>query len=328
MDSESYSFVIPAYNDAGGLSRNFEYFFDRPEKIQLVIVDDASTDDTEALIALAKPPKNVRVDYHRQAQNAGPAAARNKGLAMATGDFIMFLDADDLLADCFFTYVNLSPLRNGADFVLFKYHLGTTDGKRYSYKMHAIDSTFFSRIETSGFPMGTFTVREIPSVLKTVNFPWNKIYRREFIQNAGISFPDHRMHEDILPHWHSFLRAKSFGILSWAPPLITHYETPGGDRATNYIGELRLGLFPVMKDLYREVCENPSADLFLPEFHTFCGDLFIWIIDVLCAGKDPETQTWRARYQQEIDDFCAFLETCDEKNGKKVSLPFWDRRQK
>lgn len=308
MQSDTFSFVIPAYNDAQGLARNFDYFFARPERIQLVVVDDASTDDTAALIADARPPANIRLDYHRQPQNAGPAAARNVGIDLATGDYLMFLDADDLLADCFFTYVNLSPLRNGADFVLFKYHLSTGDD-RYSYDMHAIDNRFFSRIEGSGFPLGTFTARDMPQALRTVNFPWNKIYRREFFIAAGIGFPGHRMHEDILPHWHSFLRAQTFGILNWAPPLITHYEQPGGTRATNYIGSQRLAVFPMLQGLYAEIADHPLADLFLPQFHAFCDDLFTWLIDVLCAGK--AARPWRARYQAEIAAFRAFLDAGD-----------------
>ena len=322
------SFVITAYNDVEGVARHFEYFSACGEAVELIVVDDCSTDGLEAMVAKARLPDRVRLRFHRNPENRGAGPSRNTGLAMVERDHVMFLDADDLLADSFFVYLHLSPLANGADFVLFKYHLSTSMDRRQSYTMHPVDNRFFSNINLCSFPNRTFVLEEIPSVLRTVNFPWNKVYRTEFIRRAGIRFPDYRMHEDILPHWHSFLRATSFGILSWAPPLITHYETPGGDRATNYIGELRLGLFPLMKDLYGDVRENPSADLFLPEFNSFCGDLFSWMIDVLCAGKGPETRSWRARYQQEIDDFHAFLETCDERDGRNVSLPFAGRRQK
>jgi glycosyltransferase involved in cell wall biosynthesis len=59
--------------------------------LQLLIIDDGSTDDTDRVIGELGPS----VRYHRQA-NAGAAAARNAGLRLANGDFVAFLDSDDL----------------------------------------------------------------------------------------------------------------------------------------------------------------------------------------------------------------------------------------
>lgn len=307
MKSETFSFVIPAYNDAKGIERHFAWFFARKESIQLIIIDDASDDNTGEVVKQASPPTNVRIDYRRQPVNSGPGAARNAGIDLAIGDFLMFLDADDLLADCFFTYINLSALRNGADLVLFKYHLALESSKRYTYEMHRGDASFFSRISNSGFPMRTFTLKDIPSALNTINFPWNKIYRTDFFRAAGISFPELRMQEDILPHWHSFLRSGNFGILAWAPPLITHYETDGGGRATNYVGELRMAVFPLLRDLYQEMQESDRADFVIPEFIGFCDGLFHWMTEVLCSNPTAETQVWRTRYSAEISEFRQFL---------------------
>lgn len=302
MTSERFSFIIPAYNDEIGLQRHLDYFFARDEVIQLVIVDDCSSDDTPKVVAKANPPDHIEIAYHRQKVNSGPAMARNIGLKSATGDFVMFLDADDQLADTFFDYIRLSPLMNGVDFVLFKYHLAHDIDHRYTYEMHQTDAAFFSQIDHSGFPMKTFRLAELPGALRTVNFPWNKIYRGDFIRNCGISFPNLRMHEDIPPHWHSFLRAKSFGVLSWAPPLITHFEA-GTGRATDYIGEQRLELFPLLKTLNSELEAHENADLIIAEFQPFCENLFSWMTDVLCASNTGESLKWRVQYQDEIDKF-------------------------
>ena len=58
---------------------------------EIIVVDDASTDDTDYVLALA----GNRVQSIRLEQNMGPSYARNRGIAAATGDFISFLDADD-----------------------------------------------------------------------------------------------------------------------------------------------------------------------------------------------------------------------------------------
>jgi len=308
MDGKSFSFVIPAFNDAPGIQRHFEYFAQRHEQVQLVIVDDCSEDDTAEFVEQAKLPPNITIDYRLQAQNAGPAKARNDGLQMAHGDFVMFLDADDVLSDHFFLYIGMSPLARGADFVLFKYHLAKDHDERFSYNMHEVDNRFFSRITDSGFPGGMFKLEELPGALMITNFPWNKIYRKEFIKNSGLRFPEMRMHEDILPHWHSFLAAKYFGVLNWAPPLITHFEDPGGNRATNYIGEERLQAFASLKQIFKEIDEHPSADKLLPEFRAFAENLFEWLAGNLCSGSDPQSRTWRLRYIQAAQHFWRDIE--------------------
>ncbi len=64
---------------------------------EIIIVDDGSTDDTPAVAARLVAEHRPRIQYLRQA-NAGPGAARNTGLEAARGEFIQFLDSDDLLA--------------------------------------------------------------------------------------------------------------------------------------------------------------------------------------------------------------------------------------
>lgn len=86
------SVVIPVYNgsayiaDAVASVRAQGY----PD-IEVIVVDDDSTDDTAQVVAAIDPP----VHYVWQ-ENGGSAAARNRGVREATGDFIAFLDADDL----------------------------------------------------------------------------------------------------------------------------------------------------------------------------------------------------------------------------------------
>ena len=87
---------MPAYNSQAYLSRAVESVLaqDYPaDCLELVIVDDGSRDDSP-LIAEGYAERNSRVLALRQ-PNAGPAAARNRGIAAAGGELIAFLDSDD-----------------------------------------------------------------------------------------------------------------------------------------------------------------------------------------------------------------------------------------
>jgi len=89
------SIIIPCHNAALWLAATLESALAQtwPEK-EILLVDDGSTDDSLA-IARTFEPRGVRVLTQ---PNRGAAAARNVGLREARGDFIQFLDADDLLA--------------------------------------------------------------------------------------------------------------------------------------------------------------------------------------------------------------------------------------
>jgi len=88
------SVVIPAFNSAnfiGGAIQSVQEQTHRP--LEIIVIDDGSTDGTERLVrALAGP---VGISYHR-VDHGGAARARNAGVAGARGEWIAFLDADDL----------------------------------------------------------------------------------------------------------------------------------------------------------------------------------------------------------------------------------------
>lgn len=87
-----FSVIIPTYNRAELLRETIESVWaQRFTDYEMIVVDDGSTDQTLAL--LAKWGERIRVI--RQ-ENAGPAAARNRGIDVAAGEYCAFLDSDDL----------------------------------------------------------------------------------------------------------------------------------------------------------------------------------------------------------------------------------------
>lgn len=90
------SVVVPAYNAAATLARALDSVLAQTHPAhEIVVVDDGSADATGEVVArYASRGGETPVRYLRQA-NAGPSAARNRGVEAATGEWIAFLDADD-----------------------------------------------------------------------------------------------------------------------------------------------------------------------------------------------------------------------------------------
>jgi glycosyltransferase involved in cell wall biosynthesis len=92
MRSPLISCIVPVFNDERYLAEALDSILAQTyQNLQVIVVDDASTDQTPAVAALY----GKRICYLRQ-EKAGAPAARNLGLRAARGDFIAFLDSDDV----------------------------------------------------------------------------------------------------------------------------------------------------------------------------------------------------------------------------------------
>ena len=116
MSIRNISVIIPCYKAAATLRRAAaSALADAPAGLELLLVDDGSPDDTGTLCdTLAAEDPRVRA-LHRP--NGGAGAARNTGLDAAHGDWVLFLDADDVLLPGL--WAALAALSTEADMILF-----------------------------------------------------------------------------------------------------------------------------------------------------------------------------------------------------------------
>lgn len=101
FDSHLFTVIIPTYNRANMIRESLDSVFNQTYRpIELIVIDDGSNDDTLSLLnTWAKEHayyKDFTFHYYTQ-ENAGACAARNYGIRMAQGEYIQFLDSDDLL---------------------------------------------------------------------------------------------------------------------------------------------------------------------------------------------------------------------------------------
>ena len=94
MKKPLVSIIIPTYNNGLIVCQAIDCALDQTyENCEIIVVDDGSTDDTEHVL---KTKYKDRITYVRQ-ENKGAGGARNTGIRIASGKYLQFLDADDLL---------------------------------------------------------------------------------------------------------------------------------------------------------------------------------------------------------------------------------------
>ncbi len=93
MTNPQVSVIIPTYNNAQYLSQAIKSILNQTyQASEIIVIDDGSTDETTEVVQSF----NKNIQYIRQ-ENKGPASARNTGLKIAKGKYVVFLDADDEL---------------------------------------------------------------------------------------------------------------------------------------------------------------------------------------------------------------------------------------
>lgn len=105
----TFSVIIPTYNRCALVTRAADSALGNAPTttVEVIIVDDASTDHTIKTLH-EKYDRDIRVWLLHSQTNEGPSSARNRGLNEATGDFIIFLDSDDVLLPSALAYAQIA----------------------------------------------------------------------------------------------------------------------------------------------------------------------------------------------------------------------------
>ena len=87
------SVIMPAWNCAGTIGKAIDSVLVQDVPLELIVVNDTSPDDLDAVMkTYASDP---RVRYVKNEHNLGASGSRNRGVALAKGSYVAFLDADD-----------------------------------------------------------------------------------------------------------------------------------------------------------------------------------------------------------------------------------------
>lgn len=181
MSNPLISVVVPVYNIEAYLEKCVRSLLDQTySNLEIILVDDGSTDSSPVLCdKLAEEDNRVVVSHKR---NGGLSDARNHGIALASGEYLSFIDGDDYLAQGAYEAV-VVELEGAADIVAFGIELCFDDGRKIRKAPAARRCLGMGQGIVA---LNTFCGLDVSAC--------NKVYRRNLFE--GIEFPVGKHCED------------------------------------------------------------------------------------------------------------------------------------
>ncbi len=175
------SVIVPAYNCESLISETLDCLLKQSLKdIQIIIINDGSTDGTaEVIDRYAKKDSRILSVYQ---ENAGVSAARNNGIDRAEGEYLLFLDSDDLLSSNALECLSDKLDKTGADIAICRVQRFGYGGEEFNPIVDAF---------TKEDSLDCYDKRLLWNFLVS-----NKCYRTEWLKNNNIRFPSLRYSED------------------------------------------------------------------------------------------------------------------------------------
>ena len=186
------SVVIPVYNVEKYLNQCLDSVISQTlTDIEIICVNDSSTDGSlNILEEYAKRDERIKVVTQ---PNGGAGAARNRGLSMASGKYLSFLDSDDFFEPDMLELAYKKAEKDKADFVVFNSNQYYTDKGKF------VEVSWTLR-EKEIPPYTPFNHRQMTdNIFKVfVGWAWDKLYNKEFVEKNHLLFRSREQVDDML----------------------------------------------------------------------------------------------------------------------------------
>lgn len=221
------SIIVPVYNVENYIDACLDSITQQTYKnLEIIAVEDCSTDNSRQALDSHLTDKRIRVIQH--SENGGLSAARNTGIDSATGEYMMFIDSDDIVDTRLVASCVDCALKNNAEvvtygFAPFKDGLAQADlpypPNSLEFKPRALHNAYF----------------DLP------HFAWLKFILSNTVRSASLKFPVGLYYEDWPFHWHLGLSTET----RYQLPADLYLYRQRGSSITGSTGKELLDLFVI-----------------------------------------------------------------------------------
>ncbi len=261
------SVVIPSQNPDALFFTEIGRLLAQQPDWQVIIVDDGSDRPLHDFL-----PKAANLTVLRNSPAQGAGASRNIGLRSVRGDYTVFLDDDDFtdwgVVKQLMAKMDDAP---AVDMAVSSYRF-LRDGK--PAEAHRLDQIILRKV-LAGQHSRIVMLDGNERLLRMTNFPWNKVYRTEFILRIGLRFSETLVQNDVYAHWQSLLSASRILVTDLVQCAQT--TTQAGSRIGNTKDDRRLQAFVALQETY-ELVKRSHLPLAETAFWAFYRDLARWMI--------------------------------------------------
>lgn len=203
--ADCISVIVPVYNVAEDLTRCLDSLLSQTyPNIEIIAVNDGSQDESgEILDSYKKIHSNIRV-IHKE--NGGVTSARLRGVEVATGEWIGFVDGDDEIEPDMYERLLYNAKKHGADISHCGYQMVFEDGRvNYFHNTGTVEA--HNRVQA---------LRELLSGQRVEPGLCNKLFRRSLFQGWEMDLSI-KINEDLLMNYYLFSQADSSVYDDWCP---------------------------------------------------------------------------------------------------------------
>lgn len=302
-----FSLVIPVYNAEKYFGRLVQSIIRQSYRnYEVLIIDDGSTDNTKE-ICLKISNEDSRFNYVRQI-NSGVSVARNRGLEEAKGDYIFFIDADDVLREGALRQIaDILGNNQGIDILFF--------GKNNLNKYGKIIST--TKMQTSPTSVINFDllVKIFENNLLPITF--NKVIKRSFI--GEVKFRDISIGEDF--QFYLELLSK-IPIIKVTSLVLYNYYMENGNSLFKKYDDKRFSVLKNQAELLYDLGSKLTTDK--KKLYSFKNDINAYSLDMLLINIFRENNT--EKFSDKLKSIKEYNNVF-EINFKYVTYPFSKKKK-
>ena len=253
---DKISVIIPCFNVERYIRACIESLFKQSfplDQLEFLFIDDASTDATCQILKEYEAKYAENILLIECEHNIGPGAARNIGLQYATGKYIVFVDADDIIREDMIQLLYEKIVLYQCDMCECGYDMFTDDGYGREFKNEEAYYLLSKKEERKQY------------IVKHghLNSAWAKIYRKEFLEKYHICFPENIFMEDMYFHQMSMMYADSCYVL---PDMLYHYRyNPDSIMHRKERDAYFMDQFYVQEKVYQDLLERGKTKDYINE---------------------------------------------------------------
>ena len=283
MEKIKVSVIVPVYNAERYLGQCMDSITGQTLKeIEIICVDDGSEDNSAEILRQYRE-RDKRVRIVRQ-ENAGAGAARNRGLAEASGEYLSFLDADDFFEPDMLECAYRKAKKGKAQVLVFgsdQYHIDEDTGEG-AFRDAAW--TLRSRALPPYRPMDCRTFTD--NVFKVfVGWAWDKLFEREFVIEHGLEFQEQRTSNDLVFVFSAIVLAERIEV---EEAILAHQRRGAAESLSNTRERSWMCFYEALKKLRENLQNFERYEELEQDYINYALHFSLWNLDTLQGRKKGE----------------------------------------